>query len=79
MTFLLYSHTKGFVRQRGIITSGLNHVVHIIEDSWRTKLTKEYAKEFKSNEKLQTALSIVGEALLETTEYGELLTNVREQ
>lgn len=30
MTFLLYSHTKGFVRQRGIITSGLNHVVHSV-------------------------------------------------
>lgn len=63
----------------GLVVSGLNHLAHKVEDSWRTRLAKQYAKEFKFNEKLKVALSIVGEALLETTEYGELLTNVREQ
>ena len=47
-------------------------------DGWRTKKAREYANQFKKNERLQIALSIVAEGLLETTEYGELLTNVRE-
>jgi len=47
-------------------------------EGWRRRMAIKYAKQFKSNERLQIAVSIVALALAETTEAGELLTQARE-
>lgn len=63
--------------KQGLITSGLNHLAHMVGDppSKANKLIAEYEK----NENKMIAETMVMETLLETTENGDILTEYRDK
>lgn len=63
--------------RQGLITSGLNHLAHTAID-WKRDMAIKLAKQYRRNENMIMACSIAAEALLEITEYGDFLTNMRE-
>src|SRR5690606_15241048 len=64
------------VRQ-GAITTGLNHLAHGFQESWKTKMAIRLAKKYYKNLNKIIAYSIAAESLLEITDFGDFLSNIR--